>query len=68
MENNDNIWIRTPPLDSSWYWKKVNTLKAEMQGWYFIWCLLAHSCGEVLTHTELQYTIGANARLKECLT
>ncbi|KAH0721233.1 hypothetical protein KY290_006150 [Solanum tuberosum] len=36
MKNNDNIVIHTPPLDSSWYWKKVNALKVEMQ----IWCSL----------------------------
>ncbi|KAH0765253.1 hypothetical protein KY285_001124 [Solanum tuberosum] len=34
MKNNDNIWLHTPPLDSSWYWKKGNALKVEMQAWY----------------------------------
>ncbi|WMV38392.1 hypothetical protein MTR67_031777 [Solanum verrucosum] len=33
MKNNDNIWIHTPQLDLSWYWKMVNAL-VEMQIWY----------------------------------
>lgn len=34
MKNNFNIWSHIPPLDSSWYWRKLNGLKAEMQTWY----------------------------------
>ncbi|KAG5632064.1 hypothetical protein H5410_003781 [Solanum commersonii] len=27
MKSNDNIWLYTPLLDSSWYWKKDGTVK-----------------------------------------
>ncbi|KAH0652887.1 hypothetical protein KY289_030565 [Solanum tuberosum] len=28
------IWEYTPPVDCSWYWRKLNGLKMGMQGWY----------------------------------
>ncbi|XP_059294807.1 uncharacterized protein LOC132047845 [Lycium ferocissimum] len=34
MKDNINIWEHKPPIDCSWYWKKLNSLKARMQGWY----------------------------------
>jgi len=30
----DSIWNHKPPIDSSWYWRKINALKEEMQSWY----------------------------------
>ncbi|KAH0765213.1 hypothetical protein KY285_001084 [Solanum tuberosum] len=59
MKNNDNIWIHsTPPLDSRWYWKKVNALKAEMHIVHLmLTCLLprenTHSHRVILVVVEL---------------
>ncbi|XP_060178152.1 uncharacterized protein LOC132608097 [Lycium barbarum] len=30
----DTIWRHKAPLDSSWYWRKINALKDRMQHWY----------------------------------
>uniref|UniRef100_M1BKU9 Uncharacterized protein n=1 Tax=Solanum tuberosum TaxID=4113 RepID=M1BKU9_SOLTU len=30
----ESIWNHKPPIDCSWYWRKINALKKEMQGWY----------------------------------
>ncbi|XP_075091932.1 uncharacterized protein LOC142172066 [Nicotiana tabacum] len=34
MKTNTSIWNHKPPLDSSWYWRKLNSLKDEMKAWY----------------------------------
>lgn len=34
MKTNRNIWEHIPPVDCSWYWKKLNSLKAQMTCWY----------------------------------
>ena len=30
----DTIWTHKTPVDSSWYWRKINSLKNMMQYWY----------------------------------
>nr|XP_009762032.1 PREDICTED: uncharacterized protein LOC104214107 [Nicotiana sylvestris] len=32
--HSKNIWAHVPPLDCSWYWRKLNSLKVEMMEWY----------------------------------
>ncbi|XP_075106858.1 uncharacterized protein LOC142179868 [Nicotiana tabacum] len=34
MKDSEDFWSHTPPQDSSWYWRKSNSLKAEMTHWY----------------------------------
>lgn len=34
MKSDTNIWTHKVPFDCSWYWKKLNSLKNEMQTWY----------------------------------
>ncbi|XP_070049634.1 uncharacterized protein [Nicotiana tomentosiformis] len=34
MKTNTSIWNHKPPLDSSWYRRKLNSLKDEMKAWY----------------------------------
>lgn len=34
MNNEDNFWIGTHPIDCSWYWKVLHRLKGRMQDWY----------------------------------
>ncbi|WMV48384.1 hypothetical protein MTR67_041769, partial [Solanum verrucosum] len=29
-----NFWDHKAPADSSWYWRKLNSLKTKMQHWY----------------------------------
>lgn len=34
MKTCRNIWDHCPPRESSWYWKKLNSLKGKMVNWY----------------------------------
>lgn len=34
MKAQPNIWTHSPPLDRSWYWKKLNTIKLDTTAWY----------------------------------
>ncbi|XP_070049962.1 uncharacterized protein [Nicotiana tomentosiformis] len=34
MKADHNIWTHSPPMDSSWYWRELNALKGNIQGWY----------------------------------
>ncbi|WMV58159.1 hypothetical protein MTR67_051544, partial [Solanum verrucosum] len=29
-----SIWTHKAPLDCRWYWKRINAIKVQMQGWY----------------------------------
>ncbi|KAH0640651.1 hypothetical protein KY285_037237 [Solanum tuberosum] len=47
-----NFWDHKAPADSSWYWRKLNSLKTKMQHWY----------------TQGQLNLTANATQKRLLT
>lgn len=34
MKAKGDIWSHIPPQDCCWYWKKLNSLKGQMQEWY----------------------------------
>ncbi|XP_070007590.1 uncharacterized protein [Nicotiana sylvestris] len=34
MKTDHDIWAHTPPIDSSWYWRKLNSTKELMKEWY----------------------------------
>ncbi|XP_070015278.1 uncharacterized protein [Nicotiana sylvestris] len=34
MKSNQDIWTHSPPSDSSWYWRKLNSVKEGMREWY----------------------------------
>ncbi|WMV51210.1 hypothetical protein MTR67_044595 [Solanum verrucosum] len=59
IRNEDSIWEHIPPLDCSWYWKKLNAPKNNMRNWYL-------QGRYNLTHSG-QYSISAsyNAMLGE---
>lgn len=38
MKTDTSIWTHNTPLDSSWYWRKLNSLKERMQEWYTQGC------------------------------
>ncbi|KAG5621146.1 hypothetical protein H5410_006364 [Solanum commersonii] len=29
-----SIWSHRAPIDSSWYWRKLNAIKEQIHGWY----------------------------------
>ena len=64
MKNNDNIRIHTPPLDSSWYWKRVNALKAEMHIWYLFGACLLTPEGKYSLIQSYNTLLGQHARLR----
>ncbi|XP_047251590.1 uncharacterized protein LOC124886707 [Capsicum annuum] len=35
MTNDADIWAHKPALTSSWYWRKLNSIKVQMLGWYY---------------------------------
>lgn len=34
MRGDQNIWDHKPPAGCSWYWRKLNSVKAEMKDWF----------------------------------
>lgn len=49
-------------MDSSWYWKKVNVLKAEMQIWYSSGAYLLTSEGKYSLIQSYNTLLGKHAR------
>lgn len=47
FKNTGNIWVHTPPLDCSWYWKKLNVLKIDdsmvPKGVIMLWHQMGHT-------------------------
>ncbi|KAK4713368.1 hypothetical protein R3W88_019275 [Solanum pinnatisectum] len=34
MKDGASIWSHRAPADNSWYWRKLNAIKVQMQNWY----------------------------------
>ncbi|KAH0723423.1 hypothetical protein KY289_006467 [Solanum tuberosum] len=34
LREETSIWSHRAPIDSSWYWRKLNAIKEQMHGWY----------------------------------
>lgn len=52
MKDDKDFWTYLPPLDSSWYWRKLHALKASMANWY--------QNGSYCLTTNVQYSVSSN--------
>lgn len=49
MKDEQDFWTHTPSKDSSWYWRKLNSIKLTMGMWYTngTYCLLTYGAYNV---------------------
>ncbi|XP_059302055.1 uncharacterized protein LOC132053985 [Lycium ferocissimum] len=65
MKADVDIWVHTPPGDCSWYWKKLNSLKSQMQGWYQNNRYTLTTTGDYSVSSSYQALLGPRPRLSE---
>lgn len=65
MKDKENIWEHTPTRDCSWYWKKLNSLKIQMTGWYQNNKYLLTATGEYSVSRSYQHMLRPLDRVRE---
>lgn len=65
MKDKESIWEHNPPGDCSWYWKKLNSLKIQMTGWYQNNKYLLTATGEYSVSRSYQHMLRPLDRVRE---
>lgn len=64
MKSNQDIWTHSPPLDSSWYWRKLNSVKEGMREWYSQGRYILNPAGEYSINHNYLAIIGRQQKLE----
>ncbi|KAG5585080.1 hypothetical protein H5410_045514 [Solanum commersonii] len=62
MKENHFIWENTPPQDSSWYRRKLNTVKKDRLEWYSQGAYVLTANGKYSTSARYTSLIRSRAR------
>lgn len=62
MKNDSNIWMHNPPMDCSWYWKKINFIKSSMISWFTNGRYILSSIGRYSISLSYNALIGMKVR------
>ncbi|XP_019231750.1 PREDICTED: uncharacterized protein LOC109212554 [Nicotiana attenuata] len=64
MKTNPDIWTHSPPLDSSWYWRKLNSVKEGMREWFSQGRYILNITGEYSINSSYIALMGRQQKMK----
>lgn len=67
MKAKINIWAYKPPIYRSWYWKKINPLKDQMERWYAQHRQTLNFSGDYSITRSYPAIIGNQSRMKRLI-